>query len=258
MVCMEVVEGKMGLDYLKGQLGSLDCGHFPVVSVIIPSFNEECGLEDVLKRTHRVFSEIGLSYEIIVVNDGSTDGTSKVVLENRAVLVENSRNMGKGFSMRRGLRYARGEFIVFMDADGEHRPEDIPLLLYPFVRDEKLSVVMGSRFYNGSGEVGSRLHLFGNKIFNLMIFLLTGRHVTDSQSGFRAFRRSVFEDISIDSSSFAVETEVLLKVLNNGFSFKEVPITYVRRVHGVRKLRSFRDGWKIFKAIIKYSIVSRG
>lgn len=238
----------------KIPFSSLYSDHNPVISVIIPSFNEEKSLVEVLRRTHSVLNKIGLSYEIIVVNDGSTDRTSKVVLEGKSLLVENPQNLGKGASMKRGLKRANGEFIVFMDADGEHSPEDIPLLLYPFLYDKQLSVVFGSRFFSKiEGEVRSRLHLMGNKLFNLIIYILTGKLVTDSLSGFRVFRSPVLKCISIDSSNFDVEAEILLKVLKNGFEFKEVPITFNPRIQGSSKVRPFRDGLNILKAILKYS-----
>jgi len=237
----------------------LNSNYAPVVSIIIPSFNEEKSVGIVLQRTQNTLEKVGLPYEIIVINDGSTDRTSEIALRSKAILLENRQNMGKGASLRVGLKHTRGEYIVFMDADGESRPEDIHLLLYPFTQNEKLSVVIGSRFKREVDEdVTSRLHVFGNKIFNVMIFLLTRRYVSDSQSGFRVFKQPVLKDMNIDSSGFEVETEILLKILRRDLEFTEVPITFDRRIEGVPRLRTFRDGWKIVKAILKYSLLENG
>jgi glycosyltransferase involved in cell wall biosynthesis len=231
-------------------------GDNPVISVIIPSFNEERGLEIVLGRTHNVLDKLGVRNEVIVINDGSTDRTSEVALKNKAILLENPRNMGKGASLRRGLECARGEFIILMDADGENKPEDIPVLLEPFLNDGKVSMVIGSRFRVEVEREFSRVHMFGNKIFNLVIFLLTGRYVTDSQSGFRAYRCAALKDVSIDSFGFDVETEMLIKMLRKGLEFKEVPVTFDPRIEGSSRLRTFKDGFNILKAILKYTLIN--
>lgn len=253
---MKIDRREIDPTFLKISFSSLHSDRDPVISVVVPCFNEEKSLVEVLRRTHVVLSKIGLSYEIIVVNDGSTDRTSEVALNGKSLVVENPLNLGKGASLKRGLKYVNGEFIVLMDADGEHSPEDIPALLYPFLYNEKLSVVFGTRFHSKiKGEVRSRLHILGNRIFNLIILLLTGKYVTDSQSGFRVFRRSVLKSIIIDSSNYDVEAEILLKVLRRGFVYREVPITFSPRIEGSSKLRTFWDGLNILKAILKYSFV---
>ena len=250
--------GKVDLSHLKAFLNFNSVSN-PVISIIIPSFNEEKSLEIILCRTHDVFEKLDVPHEIIVINDGSTDKTSEVALRNKTRLVENPRNIGKGASLKRGLERARGEFIVFMDADGENKPEDIPLLLQPFLYDKNLSVVIGSRFRGRvEREVRSRTLIIGNKIINLVIFLLTGRYVTDSQSGFRAFRYDALKDMNIDSYGFDVETEMLIKLLRKGFEFKEVPVTFDQRIEGVSRLNPFKDGFKILKAILKYSMTNNG
>jgi hypothetical protein len=146
-----------------------------------------------------------------------------------------------------------------MDADGSHQPEEIPKLLRPMLRKNPgATFVVGSRF-TGSIErqAISRLNFAGNKIFNLLITILTGESITDSQSGFRAYRREVLDNLRIKSSGFAVETEMLLKVLRGSFKMKEVPITCRRRAFSTSRLSPLRDGLKILGAIITDSLGMR-
>lgn len=232
----------------------------PLLSVVIPAWNEERNIGDVLRDTHDVLDGIGLLYEVIVVNDGSSDKTGDVVLENRAILLNNERNMGKGHALKRGFVRARGDIVVSLDADGSHRAEDIPLLLYPLLKDSA-DVTIGSRFaYDVGKSSTSRLHLIGNRIINFLILMLTRRFVSDSQSGFRAYKRDVIKKMSLISSGFDIESEIIVKMLKKGVRIREVPIVCYPRRNGVTRINSFKDGFNIVKSIIKaisYSIMER-
>lgn len=228
-----------------------------MISVIIPAFNEEKTLSRVLERTHDTLRNLGTPYEIIVVNDGSTDETANVALQNDVTLVSNGQNCGKGQALASGIAKAKGSILVTMDADGSHQPEEIPKLLYPIMADNPGSrIVVGSRFLGNLEENAiSHVHFIGNKIFNLLIKLLTGTGITDSQSGFRAYRREVLENLNIRSTGFEIETEMIMSGLKEGFSIEEVPITCKRRTDSVSRLHTFRDGFSILKIIVEESLM---
>jgi len=229
----------------------------PLVSVVIPAFNEEDNVSSVLHATHKVLKRMGLSYEIVVVNDGSTDRTAEVAGECGVVLVNNGRNMGKGDSLKAGFLRAKGRFIVTMDADGSHQPDDIPNVLYPVLNGNSLEATIGSRFTDDIGRNSTtRLHLVGNKIINALILFLVGRCVSDSQSGFRAFRREDLPRLALHSSGYEIESEMTIRMLKNGFRVKDVPIRCRQRKTGSTNINSFSDGFKIFKAIVKATFCS--
>lgn len=231
----------------------------PLISVVIPAFNEEKSLGFILQRTHEILKKMDFLYEIIVVDDGSNDRTTKVALEYGGILINNNKNLGKGDALKKGFMRANGHLIVTLDADGEHEPEEIPSLLYPILNGKNgkngnnhVAAVIGSRF-NGKMKDGSmtRLHVIGNKIFNALILLLTGRFVSDSQSGFRVYKQDVLRKLVINSLGYEIDTEIVVKLLKRGFVVKEIPITYNRRYHGLSRLSTFRDGLKILMSIVK-------
>ena len=175
-------------------------------------------------------------------------------------LVNNVSNLGKGVAIIRGFRRARGDVVVTMDADGSHRAEDIPRLLYPILNGWSVEATVGSRFVDERGRRStSRLHLVGNRIINFLILVFTGRVVSDSQSGFRAYRRDVLGKITLHSSGFDIESEMTIKLLKRGVRIMEIPIRCDPRRNGFSRVNSFKDGYNIVKAIIKstfYSILS--
>jgi len=223
----------------------------PVVSVVIPAFNEKACIGSILLGTQEVLAKIGLPYEIIVVDDGSQDETAKVAKEYNAIVVENSENLGKGAALRAGFLKAEGDLIVTMDADGSHRPEDLFTIISPILKDEA-DVIIGSRF---NGEIGknstTKVHLIGNKIINMVILFLTGNYISDSQSGFRAYKRVALKKLSLCSSRYEIETEITVKMLRKGFRIKEVPVNCEKRMRGHSKLNGFSDGFIILKTIMK-------
>lgn len=226
------------------------------ISVVIPAYNEEKTVGSLVQRAHRVLRDLEMPYEIIVVDDGSKDGTARIASQNGVVLVSNGVNYGKGHSLCMGIEKSRGSIVVTMDADGSHQPEEIPKLLFPILRvSPHTDVVIGSRFLGElEDHAMSNLHFVGNKIICLVMRILTGKWVTDSQSGFRAYRREVFDSTWIKSEGFDIETEITIKALVNGFNLSEVPITCMRRADSVSRLNTFRDGFAIFRTIFESSL----
>lgn len=220
------------------------------LSVVIPAYNEEENIEEILVKTRATMETLQFPYEIIVVNDGSTDKTSFVAEKHKVTVVSNGRNQGKAHALRMGLEKATGDILITMDADGSHRPEEIKKLIVPLLNGA--DVVMGSRFLGKrKKDAVKRLHIIGNHLFNLMIFILTKKRITDSQTGFRAFTRKVCKETEITSKGYEVETELTVKALRNGYSVQEEQITCEKRREGCSHLNPLRDGIKILKTIIK-------
>jgi glycosyltransferase involved in cell wall biosynthesis len=217
--------------------------------VIIPAYNEEKTIGTVISNTMEIMDTLAVPYEIIVVNDGSTDKTGMVASMYKATVLNNKVNRGKGYSLRRGLHIAQGSVIITLDSDGEHKPKEIPDLLEPL--NNGADIVAGSRFLSSSSEVTTKLNVLGNFLFNAAIMALTGQRVTDSQTGFRAVKKDVFERLNLQSDGYEIETEITVKSLVNGFVLKEQPISIERRKYSVSKLKILSDGGKILKTIVK-------
>jgi glycosyltransferase involved in cell wall biosynthesis len=221
----------------------------PTVSVIIPAYNEEKTVGNVISGTFSVMRHLGLPFEVIVVDDGSIDNTRKVALTHNARVLSNGRNRGKGYALRRALLHAKGDIIITIDADGAHRPVDIATLVFPLLNG--VDITAGSRFLGHKKGFTSRINLIGNVLFNTAIAVLTGKQVTDSQTGFRGFKRKVLRGIRLESSGYDIETEITVKGLKNGFRFVEVPITCSSRNCGHSKLKILPDGFRIFKTMLR-------
>ena len=219
------------------------------VTIIIPAYNEENTIGNVISETTAIMNGLNVPYEIIVIDDGSTDKTGKIAFAHKAIVLSNKKNYGKGYSLRRALEHASGDIIVTIDSDGEHKPKEIPDLLEPLFNGT--DIVAGSRFLGSQGKATTHLNVIGNFLFNAAIMTLTGRVVTDSQTGFRAIKRHVLEALKLESDGYEIEAEITVKSLRNGFVFKEQPITVERRKYNISKLRLFSDGTKILKTIIK-------
>ena len=227
-----------------------------IVSVVIPAYNEEDSIGEVLLKTNATMETVGLPYEVIVVDDGSTDETKLRAMQYKATVLSNGTNKGKGYAIKRGLQNANGNIIVTMDADGSHQPEDIPKLISPLLNGA--DAVFGSRFISQREPYSTKkLHIFGNNLFNILIAVFTGKRITDSQTGFRAYKKKMLDEIGITSNGYEIETEMTMKSLKNGHIVKEEPVTFERRKNGSSNLHPLFDGIKIFKTIIKSAINAR-
>jgi len=222
------------------------------VSVVIPAFNEQKTIGHVIEETIQVMDGLDIPYEIIVVNDGSTDRTGQVATTYKATVLTNETNRGKGYAVRKGFEQATGEVIVTIDSDGAHSPKEIPDLLEPL--SNGTDIVAGSRFLGKNAYSTTRLNRIGNFIFNTAIATLTGTRVTDSQTGFRAFKKEVLEKLNLASSGYEIETEITVKSLRNGFTFQEKPITCKQRQYSASKLKIIKDGTKILKTMLKANV----
>ena len=221
------------------------------VSVIIPAYNEEKNVANVISETITIMEQLNLPYEVIFVDDGSTDKTGLIASFFKIRTITNKRNRGKGYSLKKALKHAHGSVIVTIDSDGEHKPKEIAPLLDAVINGADIAA--GSRFLNKQSAVTTQLNQIGNHLLNLVIMSLTGKIVTDSQTGFRVIKREVFEKLNLQSDGYEIETEITVKGLRGGFAFKELPITVERRRYGASKLNLIADSKRIFRTILKTS-----
>ena len=218
-----------------------------VISVVIPAYNEEKSIGEVLSKTISVMESMRTPYEIIVVDDGSTDKTREIASKYKVAVLSNGKNRGKGYALKKGFRHARGQIIITLDSDGSHDPKEIPKLIEPLYNG--IDIVTGSRFIINK-EATTKLNKLGNKIINAIIMTLTGKYITDSQTGFRAIKRKVLQKINLKAQGYEIETEITVKGLKNGFKYVEIPINCKKRTDGCSKLRILQDGIKILKTIL--------
>jgi glycosyltransferase involved in cell wall biosynthesis len=210
----------------------------PSVSVIIPAHNEAQTIADMTQACLANTPEV---LEVIVVDDGSTDGTAEAALAAGADVIRLERNQGKGAAMQRGIDHARGDILLFIDADGQDDPREIPAMLAAF--EPGVDIVLGSRFI-GNFRPGAitRLNYYGTRFITGAVNLLFGIHVTDPLAGFRAVRARVFEHIKIEARGYDIEVDVLLRIVRHGGGVREVPAERSARPHGSSGLSSIRDG----------------
>jgi glycosyltransferase involved in cell wall biosynthesis len=219
------------------------------ISVVIPVFNEELSVGGIVARTRSILEQRGLSYEILVVDDGSVDRSAEISQERGADVLREP-HQGKGCALRLGFRRATGDVIVTLDADGSHQPEEIPLVLRGIV-ENRADFVVGSRFFNTDANVQvPNVNRIGNRMFSNLVRLLTGVKITDSQSGFRAIRSSILRKMRLKSRGYEVESEMLIKALKTGARVTEIPISFEQRTTGKSKLDPLRDGARILYSLI--------
>ena len=221
------------------------------VSVIVPVYNEVAHLEPLLKAV--LASPV--KKEIIIVDDGSTDGTCDKLralpLRNDLTIVFHEKNCGKGASIRTALGYARGEYILIQDSDLEYDPRDYPKLLEPIV-EGRADVVYGSRFLGGPQRVHYFWHYVANKALTLLSDIFTNLKLTDMETCYKVFRRDVLKDIQLKSNRFGFEPEITAKIAKGKWRIYEVPISYAGRTYEEGKKITWKDGVQALWCIIRF------
>lgn len=221
----------------------------PAISVVIPAYNEERTVGNVVSGTISTMESLRMPYELIVVDDGSNDNTRRIASRYKATVLSNGKNRGKGYALRKGFQCAQGDIIVTIDSDGTHKPKEIPDLIQPLFNG--VDIVVGSRFLGHVNNSTSRLNRLGNFLFNVSIMILTGKRITDSQTGFRAFKKEFLQRFNLESVGYEIETEITVKGLKNGFVYQEKPVSCEKRTYNISKLKILSDGIKILKTIFK-------
>jgi glycosyltransferase involved in cell wall biosynthesis len=226
------------------------------LSIVIPVFNEASTIAEVLQRVAEVDVE-DLEKDIIVVDDGSTDGTRELLQSFRDItLIFHDKNSGKGAAIRTGLDYAMGDFVIVQDADLEYNPRDYPTLLAPLL-DGSADVVYGSRFLSGPHRVLFFWHYVANRFLTLLSNMLTDLNLTDMETGYKVFRSSVLHGINLQSDRFGFEPEITAKVAQLSCRIYEVPISYQGRDYAEGKKITWRDGAAALYHILKYNLLKR-
>jgi glycosyltransferase involved in cell wall biosynthesis len=222
------------------------------LSIVVPVFNERPTIAEIIRRVRGV--DVGMDKEIIVVDDGSTDGTREILQalvlpELKVVLQE--RNLGKGAALRTGFAAAGGDIILVQDADLEYDPQEYPRLLEPIL-DGRADVVYGSRFLGGPHRVLYFWHYVGNRFLTTFSNMLSNLNLTDMETCYKVVRREVLGKIKLKSSHFGFEPEITMKLAKLGCRVYEVPISYSGRDYAEGKKIGWKDGLAALFHLIRF------
>ncbi len=223
------------------------------LSIVISAYNEAATINEILRRVLATPYE----KEVIVVDDGSTDGTRDILAaqtDPRIRVILHDRNQGKGGGLRTGFAHATGDFVIVQDADLEYDPREYAVLLAPLLEGDA-DVVYGSRFVGSPRRVLLFWHMIGNQALTLLSNMTTNLNLTDMETGYKAFKIDVVRRIAIESNRFGVEPELTAKIARLGCRVYEVPISYRGRTYAEGKKIKWTDGVEAIKSILKYGLL---
>lgn len=229
----------------------LDCSDSVELSIVIPVYNESVTVFEIVERVRA----LPISKQILVVDDGSTDGTSERLEQLRGIrdvqVLRHPVNRGKGAALQTGFRLARGRFVIVQDADLEYDPQDILRVIAPLQAGE-CQVAYGSRYLENASQDPSAVHRLGNWALTTMSNLLTGHRLTDMETCYKAFRRELLQDIQIEQDRFGFEPEITAKLAHRGVNIQEVGISYHCRSREEGKKIGWRDLFNALYCIVRY------
>lgn len=229
-----------------------------ILSVVIPCFNECNTIESIVKA---VRSSPVQAVEVIIVDDGSTDGTRELLQGKPAGWVDKivfqERNQGKGAALRAGFASATGDLVIVQDADLEYDPREYPILIAPILED-RADVVLGSRFASGRPHrVVYFWHMVGNRFLTLLSNMFTNLNLSDMETCYKVFRRELLQKIIIEEDRFGFEPEIVAKIARTEARIYEVGISYYGRTYSQGKKIGWKDGFAAIFAIVKYNLFAR-
>jgi glycosyltransferase involved in cell wall biosynthesis len=226
------------------------------LTVVIPVYNER----ETILRVIAAVQGVALEKEIIIVDDGSSDGTRELlatVADPAVRVILHDRNQGKGAALRTGFAAASGDVVIIQDADLEYDPQDYPRLLRPIL-EGKADVVYGSRFVGGEQHRALFFwHMLGNKLLTLLSNMMTDLNLTDMETCYKVFRREVLQRITIEENRFGFEPEITAKIAKMGVRIYEVGISYAGRTYRDGKKIGWKDGFSALRCIFKYTLLRR-
>ncbi|MCG8455710.1 MAG: glycosyltransferase family 2 protein [Holophagales bacterium] len=236
-----------------------------LVSIVIPAYNEVATVETLLHRVADAELPAGLEREIVVVDDGSSDGTRELLRRLEAAgdppirLLEHGENQGKGAALRTAFAASRGDIVIIQDADLEYDPSEYPALLQPIL-DDLADVVYGSRFLSGPHRVLFFWHYLGNRVLTTLSNMFTDLNLSDMETCYKVFRGELLRDrilgqIGLGSNRFGIEPELTAKVARVRARIYEVPISYHGRTYAEGKKIGWRDGVAAIWAILRYNLL---
>jgi len=218
----------------------------PYVSIVIPTWNEKNNIGKVIRGVKKALT--GYSYEILVVDRHSTDGTIGIAKSLGARVIYDDK--GKGSALIKGFNEARGRIIISMDADLSNRPAELKLLITGI--ETGYDICMGSRYLTGGGSDDMPLYRkFANKGFVTLVNLIYGSKYSDMCYGYRSFSKNAFKKLRLVETGFGIETEISIEAKKEGLKVMEIPSFEKKRIEGVGKLHAFRDGYAILKTIFR-------
>jgi glycosyltransferase involved in cell wall biosynthesis len=227
----------------------------PVLTVVVPVFDEAKTIDEILRRV----KASPVEKEIVVVDDGSTDGTRERLAEERdprVRVVLHERNRGKGAAVRTGIAEAKGDVVVIQDADLEYDPAEYPALLAPIL-DGRADAVFGSRFLSGPSRVLYYRHRVGNALLTMLSNLATDLNLTDMETCYKAVKRELLQSLVLRQDRFGIEPELTAKLARAGARIYEVPISYRGRTYAEGKKIGWKDGVKALWCIWRYGVLQR-
>ena len=223
------------------------------LSVVIPAYNEVATAERLLRRVR----EVPLNLEVIVVDDGSTDGTRDLLRELEGELIDqlvfHEHNTGKGAALRTGFGRATGDVVVVQDADLEYDPYEFPILLEPILSG-KADAVYGSRFLGGPHRVLFFWHSIGNRVLTLLSNMFTDLNLTDMETCYKMVRTELVQSLPLSANRFGIEPEITARLAQAGARIYELPISYDGRSYAEGKKIGWKDGVSAFWSILKYNL----
>ena len=227
--------------------------HSLLISILVSVYNEEKTILDVLKRLSDI-KKFGHSIEVIVINDGSSDNSEKIINENKHLidkLISNETNRGKGYSIKKGLESSNGKYIIFQDADLEYDPNDF-LKFFKLIEKFNPDLIIGSRLnYSEYTRSYNILNKFGNKLITFLFNIIYNTTFTDIYSCYACFKKDLLNINSLKTVGFEQHAEILCKVVKKGKKFYEVPINYNGRDYEEgKKIKFYHIFGVIFQIII--------